>query len=186
MFGPCHIQSRAIITRLNITKYCIYHCRKWGRISMTGWTKAALWEVFPANCGENWPRYNGSLCTGLLTYTGWWIVLTCVNMTVDVGFRGCNAAETYLTLFWQWFQYRCSEYNSRTYTHKYVILLNTDWKMDQFSWTATLNLVRIDSILPWTPSGTKLLRKVKVHLNAAHQQKEILAECICHCIHPYV
>ena len=32
------LQSSAVITRSNISTYCIYHCRNWGRISIRGWT----------------------------------------------------------------------------------------------------------------------------------------------------
>ena len=32
-----YVQSSAVITRSNITRYCIHHRRKWGRISIRGW-----------------------------------------------------------------------------------------------------------------------------------------------------
>ena len=37
IFG-CKIQLSDVITRSNITWYCTHHCRKWGRISIRGWT----------------------------------------------------------------------------------------------------------------------------------------------------
>ena len=33
-----YIQSSVVITPPNITRYCIHHCRNWGRVSSRGWT----------------------------------------------------------------------------------------------------------------------------------------------------
>ena len=63
------IQSSAVITRSNISTYCIYHCRNWGIISIRAEpTKdipylaltGELWGAFREYFWKNWPRYNGT------------------------------------------------------------------------------------------------------------------------------
>ena len=63
------LQSSAVLTRSNITWYCIHHFSDWGRIYIrisilkkhpTPYLALAgeLWGVFSDDFGENWPRYN--------------------------------------------------------------------------------------------------------------------------------
>ena len=57
------IQSSAVITRSNITRYWTNHCRNWGKVSI--WTHNR--QLIPRHdgreyFGEKWPRYK----------MGWW------------------------------------------------------------------------------------------------------------------
>ena len=69
------IQSSAVTTRSNTSKYCIYHHRNCGRISIRGWTNKK--HHIPRHNGQamgclswvflrDWPCYNGTTVYVLL------------------------------------------------------------------------------------------------------------------------
>ena len=79
------VQSSAIITRSNLSRYYTRHCHNSGRRSDIRITRnipylaltGELWGVYCEDFCENWPRYNGNAF--YIVYVFWWYFLWSCN-----------------------------------------------------------------------------------------------------------